>query len=158
MRVYFWINESLFQFIFSCAPYSNQIQTDSDRVGHLYPLLRQTEVWSIFILLGFQELPFLFARNRNPPTITYSAYHDSAHKPWSLDPRLRLYFMIGLKLIQSQMMIFFTAKNILTVIVYGYRNIWNPFVYFPLKILSPIIFEKTIGFQTEKTKIFMEQK
>ena len=30
--------------------------------------------------------------------------------------------MVGLKLIKTQMMIFFTAKNILTVIVYGYRN------------------------------------
>ena len=35
---------------------------------------------------------------------------------------VRLYFMVGLKLIKTQMMIFFTAKNILTVIVYGYRN------------------------------------
>ena len=88
MRVYF--KESLFQFIFSCAPYSNQIQTDSDRVGHLYPLLRQTEVWSIFILLGFQELPFLFARNRNPRTITYQASLLTTtrlmnHGPWIPD-------------------------------------------------------------------------
>ena len=37
---------------------------------------------------------------------------------------LRLYFMMGLKLVKTQMMVFFTAKNILTVIVYGYRNIW----------------------------------
>ena len=35
---------------------------------------------------------------------------------------VRLYFMVGLKLIKTQMMIFFTAKNILTVIVYGYMN------------------------------------
>ena len=35
---------------------------------------------------------------------------------------IRLYFMVGLKLIKTQMMIFFTAKNILTVIVYGYRK------------------------------------
>ena len=45
---------------------------------------------------------------------------------WSQYPWLRLYFMMGLKLVKTQMMVFFTAKNILTVIVYGYRNIWNP--------------------------------
>ena len=59
----FCIQKSLFQFIFSFAPYSNRIRPDAERVGHF---LMQTEVWSIFILLGFQEIPFLFARNRNP--------------------------------------------------------------------------------------------
>ena len=33
----------------------------------------------------------------------------------------RLYFMFGLKLIKTQMMIFFSAKNLLTILVYAYR-------------------------------------
>ena len=33
----------------------------------------------------------------------------------------RLYFMFGLKLIKTQMMIFFAAKNLLTILVYAYR-------------------------------------
>ena len=35
----------------------------------------------------------------------------------------RLYFMFGLQLIKTQMMIFFSAKNLLTILVYGYRPV-----------------------------------
>ena len=59
-RIYWWIFQSLFQFIFSFAPYSNRIRPDAERVGHF---LMQSEVWSILILLGFQEIPFLFSRH-----------------------------------------------------------------------------------------------
>ena len=70
------LEQSLFQFIFSFAPYSNRIRPDAERVGHF---LMQTEVWSIFILLGFQEIPFLFARTRDPaqrfgPIIFHTMY------------------------------------------------------------------------------------
>ena len=56
------------------------------------------EVWAIASLLTFQEIPFLLSR---------------------------LYFIFGLKVIKTQMMIFFTAKNFLTIAVYSYRIIFT---------------------------------
>ena len=61
------------------------------------------EVWAIASLLTFQEIPFLLSR---------------------------LYFIFGLKVIKTQMMIFFTAKNFLTIAVYSYRIIfWKPWIF-----------------------------
>ena len=55
----------------------------------------QPEVWAILILFGFQEVPFLLSR---------------------------IYFITILKMVKSQMMVFFIAKNVLTIIVFGYRK------------------------------------
>ena len=54
----------------------------------------QPEVWAILILFAFQEVPFLLSR---------------------------IYFIAILKMAKSEMMIFFIAKNVLTIIVFGYR-------------------------------------
>ena len=113
---------SLFQFAFSFAPYAktrelspsldSYLHYQTKRVRLLFipvncsvksnpksnkiqQYFHQPEVWAILILFGFQEVPFLLSR---------------------------IYFITILKMVKSQMMVFFIAKNVLTIIVFGYRK------------------------------------
>ena len=49
--------KSLFQFIFSFAPYASRARTNGPQVD---AFLMQTEVWAIIVLLSFQEEIFKF--------------------------------------------------------------------------------------------------
>ena len=71
---------------------------DNPKSNKIQQYFHQPEVWAILILFGFQEVPFLLSR---------------------------IYFITILKMVKSQMMVFFIAKNVLTIIVFGYRKIYK---------------------------------